>query len=250
MAKSLVNYIHIRMTELKGFASCVLQFLFLLCLFMFFIGCYETEVANIMVKVDSKVDMNKYHTIAVIDFIDKKTKPSETNGKIIARMIRKQLKSNKDFQVLDERNMELDGELHEDDIKDPATLVSISNQLGVDSLIVGEFEFYQRYQSVPYIVERYSTNTGKYTPEARNYVQNVYGLSINARVIDGATGETVFSYAPRAEEKPDYQSSLALPFSDGTSDPANLRAIAMKPVTNLVLSLIPHYEKERRLLVK
>jgi Na+-transporting methylmalonyl-CoA/oxaloacetate decarboxylase gamma subunit len=59
MAKSLVNYIHIRMTELKGFASCVLQFLFLLCLFMFFIGCYETEVANIMVKVDSKVDMNK-----------------------------------------------------------------------------------------------------------------------------------------------------------------------------------------------
>jgi len=223
----------------------------LLLLIVYFTGCYSTQSVNITVKVDSKIDMSKYHTIAVINFLDKKSKPNEEQGKIISRMIRKQLKNSKEFQILDEKNMELDTEIHEDDIKDPETLVSLGNQLGVDALIVGEFEFSQRYQSVPYIVDRYSSSEGKYIPEGNTYVRNMYSFSFHAKLIDGKTGKTIFDYSPRVEEKPDYQSSgLELLFSDGTNDPSYLRAIASKPVANFVLSLTPHYDHERRILIR
>lgn len=217
---------------------------------LIFSGCYATEVIEIKIGVDSKIEMKKYKTIAVMDFIDKKSKTNEINGKIIARMIRKQLKANKDFTILEEKSMEFEGGLNEDDINDPKFLTSISSQLGVDALIIGDFEFYQKYQSVPYIAERYSSTTGKYTPEGRSYIQKVYGFAFRAKVIDGLTGETVFNFTPRAEERPEYRESLSLPFSDGTNDPANLRNMAVKPVNNFVLSLVPHYEKERRSLIK
>ena len=221
-------------------------FLSLIC----FIGCYSTESVNITVRMDSKVDMRKYHSIAILNFFDKKSKPNEDQGKILARMIRKQLKNSKDFQVLDERNMDLDTDIHEDDIKDSSILASICNQLGVDALIVGEFEFSQRYQPVPYIVERYSSQTGKYVPEGRTYVQRTYSFLFHAQVVDGATGETIYDYSPRTEERPDYNSSGLGLLLDKTNDPANLRAIAAKSVTNFVLSLVPHSERERRILVK
>ena len=213
-------------------------------------GCYETQMVKIKVRVDSKVDMSKYQTIAVMDFVDKKIKPNEMNGKIIARLVRKQLKKGKGFQVLEERNMEFGSSISRDDIKDPMIIAFIGRQLDVDALIVGEFEFYQRYQSVPYIAERYSTSTGRYAPEGRSYIQKVYGLSLKAMVVDCKSGETVFTYTPRIEERPEYRNTFSLPFSDGTSDPSNLRSMVAKPVNNFVLSLMPHYEKQRRLIIK
>jgi len=166
-------------------------------------------------------------------------------------MIRKQLKNSKEFQILDEHNMNLDTDIHEDEIIDPVILVSLGSQLGVDALIVGEFEFSQRYQTVPYIVDRYSSSEKKYIPEGRSYIQRMYSFTFHAKVIDSATGETVYEYTPRTDEKPEYRSSgLGLLLSDGSSDPANLRAMAVKPVTNFVISLIPHYEREHRVLVK
>lgn len=233
--------------QIKFFNAINLIFCLLILIFS---GCYATEVVEIKVGVDSKIEMKKYKTIAVMDFIDKKSKSNEINGKIVARMIRKQLKINKGFSVLEEKLMEFEGGINEDEINDPKFLTSISSQLGVDALIVGDFEFYQKYQSVPYIAERYSSTTGKYTPEGRSYVQRVYGFAFRARVIDGATGETVFSFTPRAEERPEYRESGSLTLSDGTNDPANLRNMAVKPINNFVLSLVPHYEKERRTLIK
>ncbi len=215
-----------------------------------FSGCLSSETVEIKVKVDSKIDMTKYKTIAVIDFVDKKTKPDEMNGKIIARMIRQQLNKSKEFQVLEEKNMEFDSPITYEDINDPMVLSTIGRQLDVDAIIIGEFDFYQRYQSVPYITERYSIQTGKYMPEGRSYIRKVYGISLKIKVIDSKTGETIFNYNPRVEEQPEYRSSFALPFTDGTNDPSNFRAIVAKPVTKFVLSLVPHYEKERRYLVK
>ncbi|HGE70006.1 TPA: hypothetical protein ENX78_04165 [Candidatus Poribacteria bacterium] len=217
---------------------------------LLFLGCYSTENVNITVRVDSKVDMRKYRTIAVMDFVDKSSKSANDNGKLIARMIRKQLKKSKDFQILEERNMTIESEVHENELDDLNVLVSLGNQLGVDALIVGSFEAYQRYQSIPYIVDRYSTSTGKYVPEGRTYYQKTYVFSFHAQLIDVADGKIVYEYSPRPEERPEYRSGFGLPFTDGSNDPANVRAMAVRPVTNFVLSLMPHYETERRILVK
>ncbi|MDQ1328847.1 MAG: TolB protein [Candidatus Poribacteria bacterium] len=248
---SKLNIWKLMTTNIKYSTSNIMRIILFLLPIICFTGCYSTESVNIKVKVNPKVDMSKYKAIAVIDFLDKKSKPNVDQGKIISRMIKKQLKKSEEFQILDEKSMELNNDIHEDDIKDPSSLVSLGSQLGVDALIIGEFEFSQRYQSVPYIVDRYSSNERKYVPEGNSYIRNVYSFSFHAKVIDGKTGETIFDYSPRTEEKPDYQSSgLGLLFSDGTNDPASLRAIALKPITNFVLSLTPHYENERRIVIR
>ncbi len=217
---------------------------------LFFFGCYSTENVDITVRVDSKVDMRKYHTIAVMDFVDRNSKSTNDNGKLIARMIRKQLKKSKDFQILEERNMTIESEVNENELDDLNVLISLGNQLGADALIIGSFEAYQRYHSVPYIVDRYSASTGKYVPEGRTYYQKAYVFSFKAKLIDIAEGKVVYEYSPRPEERPEYRSGFGLPFSDSSNEPASIRAMAVRPVTNFVLSLMPHYETERRVLVR
>ena len=225
--------------------SCVFL---LICI----LGCYGTETVKIRVRVDSKVDMKKYSAIAVMDFIDSRKNSPTDQGKTLARMIRKRLRGSKELRVSDERSMYqiLEQEIGKDEIADPNALISICDQLGVDALIVGTFDFYQMNQPMPYIVERYSPQTGKYRPETRTYIQKVYRLSLNAKVVDGTTGETIFDYAPPVEEKPELRSVWGLPFSGEGSDPANVRSVAARPVAAFVLSLIPHYEYERRILVR
>ncbi len=235
------------MLKFKSYAKALI-----LCLptTIFLFGCYSTESVDITVRADSKIDMQKYKTIAVMDFVDRKSKNDGDNGKIISRMIRKQLKKSKEFQVLDERNMTIENVVHEDEIGDVNILASLGNQLGVDALIVGEFDISQRYQSVPYIVDRYSTSTGKYTPEGRTYLQKTYTFSFHARLIDVAKAEVIYDYKPKTEERPEYRSGFGLPFVDNSNDPSNLRTMAVKLVTNFVISLIPHYEIERRVLAR
>jgi|GEM_PF-2312547 len=217
-----------------------------------FLGCYGAEAVKIRVRVDSKVDMKKYSTIAVMDFIDVRDNSPTDQGEILARMIRKRLRSSREFHILDERSMylNLEEEMDKDKIEDPDVLVSICNQLEVDALIVGTFDLYRVSQPVPYIIERYSPRTGKYSPETRTYVQRVYRLSLHAKVVDGTTGETVFDYAPPPEERPEFRSVWGLSFSEGDSDSTSLRSIAARPVATFALSLIPHYEYERRILVR
>jgi hypothetical protein len=237
-------------TFILNFKSYIKVLMFCIPAMIFLFGCYSTENVNITVRADSKIDMRKYKTIAVMDFVDKKSKADGDNGKIISRMIRKQLKKSKDFQVLEERNMTIENVVHEDEIGDINILASLGNQLGVDALIVGEFDISQRYQSVPYIVDRYSTSTGKYTPEGRTYLQKTYTFSFHARLIDVAKAEVIYDYKPKIEERPEYRSGFGLPFTDNSNDPSTVRTMAVKPVANFVISLIPHYEIERRTLVK
>ena len=217
-----------------------------------FLGCYGIEAVKIKVRVDSKVDMKKYSTIAVMDFIDRKDNSPTDQGKILARMIRKQLRNNKELHILDERSMylTLEEEIDKDKIEAPIALISICDQLEVDALIVGTFDFSRVSRPVPYIIERYSPRTGKYRPEARTYIQGVYRLSLHAKVVDGTTGKTVFDYVPPPEEKPEFRSVWGLSLSEGGPDLTNLRSMAARPVTAFVLSLIPHYEYERRILVR
>ena len=65
--------------------SCVLC---LICV----LGCYGNEVVRIRVRMDSKVDVKNYSKIAVMDFIDSRSNSITKQGKILARMIRKQLR--------------------------------------------------------------------------------------------------------------------------------------------------------------
>jgi len=227
----------------------VLRFKILIfCFFLSLSGCYSynTEIVNIKVKVDSKVSMSKYSSLAVIGFSDMKNKHGEEYGKVLSRMIRKQLKESENFKVLDERDTLFGDELGSDD---PETLVDISKQLDVDALIVGKYDFGQRYQAVPYIAERYYP-ASRYRPEGRTYIQKVYYLKFYAKLVDGTTGETIFEFSPPMEERPDYSNSTGLPFLSSSAEPSNLRTIAAKSVKNFVLSLMPHYEKERRILVR
>ena len=121
------------------------------------LGCYGTKTVKIKVELESQVDLGKYKTIAVLDFIDNSGKTAGEQGSILARMIRKQLKKSKQFKIMSEKDMRLtlDMEVDKDDIEDPAVLASICDQLGVDALIVGSFDFYQVNRPVPYIAERY-----------------------------------------------------------------------------------------------
>jgi hypothetical protein len=229
---------------------CILRF-FALC-FICVLGCSGTEVVKVKVRVDSEADMRNYKTIAVMSFINSRDDSTTDQGEILARMIRKQLGGSKEFEVLDEKNvyLRLEEELNKSKIESPDVLVSISDQLGSDALIVGTFDFYQLNQPVPYIVQRYSPSTGRYNPETRTYIQRVNRLLIHAKVVDGKTGETIFDYSPPLEEKPEYGDSWGFPFSSGNSDPEALRNIAARTVKAFVLKLIPHYEYERRIIVK
>jgi hypothetical protein len=183
----------------------------------------------------------------VLDFVNLRG-GNDNHGKLISRMIRKQLKDN--FNVLDERDTLVDTTTIKDIISNTEAVLSIAKQLDVDAIIIGGYEFGERYQAIPYIVDRYSPRTGRLTPEGRTYIQRLYYLKFQAKVIDAKTGEVIFDYSPAIEEKPDYGSSSNLPFSDDLSDASNIRNIAFKPVRNFVMSVTPHYEVERRILVK
>jgi hypothetical protein len=224
---------------------------FALCLICV-LGCSGTEVVKIKVRMDSEADMKNYKTIAVMSFIDSRDDSTTDQGGILARMIRKQLKGSKEFEVLDEKSiyLRLEEELNKSKIESPDVLVAIADQLGADALIVGTFDFYQLNQPVPYIVRRYSPSTGRYNPETRTYIQRVNRLLIRAKVVDGKTGETIFDYSPPPEEKPEYRDSWGLPFSGGSSDPESLRITAARTVKAFALKLIPHYEYERRIIVR
>ena len=216
------------------------------------LGCYGTQTVKIKVPVESKIDMRDYRIIAVMDFIDVRERSSTEEGQILARMIRKQLKKSKDFRVMDERSMNriLEEDIDKSKLEDSEALVSICEQLEVDALIIGMFDLYQLNQPVPYIVERYSPETGRYRPETRTYIQRVHRLLFQAKVVDGRTGDVIFDYAPVAEERPEYRSGWGLPFSTRRSDPANMRSMATRVVSRFVMSLVPHYENERRILVR
>ena len=235
---------HIR--NITRFAFCALLLIYLS-------GCYKAEVIKIKTIVNSKVDMREYKKVAVMDLVDSRENTLTNQGEILARMIRKQLGKSKDFHVLSEKDtyLRLAEKLDKDKISKSDVLVSICNQLGVDALIVGTFNLRQMSHAVPYIVERYSSNTGRYVPETRTYIQGVYRLSFHAKLVDGKTGETVFDYAPPIEERPKLSTTLGLPLpDDGNVDPEILRRIAARPVNNFVLSLVPHYEYEKRILVR
>lgn len=226
-----------------------------LCLLscVYCLSCSGSNVVRIRVGIDSMIDIKKYGSIAVMDFVDSKSNSVTDQGRDLTRMIRKQLANSEGFTVLDERAMylTLDEEMDKDKIDDPAALMSICSQLGVGALIVGAFDFRQISQPVPYIVERYSPSTGKYAPETRTYVRSSYRFSLHAKVVDGKTGETVFDYAPRVEERPEYRGSWGLPLSGETgSGSISLRTIAARPITAFVLNLVPHYEYEPRILAR
>ncbi len=246
----MINDRHVRTRVPLYLLLFILRF-FALCLICL-LGCSGTEVVKVRVRVDSEADMRNYKTIAVMNFIDSRDDSTTDQGGILARMIRKQLKGSKEFEVLDEKSiyLRLEEELNKSKIESPDVLVAISDQLGADALIVGTFDFYQLNQPVPYIVRRYSPGTGRYRPETRTYVQRVNRLLIHAKVVDGKTGETILDYSPPPEEKPEYRDSWGLPFSSGRSDPEALRTTAARTVKAFALKLIPHYEYERRIIVR
>jgi hypothetical protein len=216
------------------------------------LGCFGTETVRVRVRVDSKIDMSKYKVVAVMDLVDVRDNSPTDEGKTLARIIRKQLKKSKGFQILDEKTMylRLEEEIDKSKIEDPDALISICDQLGVDALIVGTFDFYRMNQPVPYIVESYSPRTGSYSPETRTYIQRVSRLSLHAKLVDGATGKTILDYTPPVEERPELRSAWGLNLSGGGSGSASLRSIAARPVADFILSLIPHYEYERRILAR
>jgi len=237
----------------RSYIRNITRFAFYALLLIYLLGCYKAEVIKIKTIVNSKVDMRKYKKVAVIDFVDNGENAPSNQGEILARMIRKQLGKSKDFHVLSEKDtyLRLAGKIDKDKIGESDVLVSICNQLEVDALIVGTFKLRQISQPVPYIVERYSSNTGRYVPETRTYIQGIYRLSFHAKLVDGKTGKTVFDYAPPTEERPKLSTTLGLPLPDsGNVDPEVLRRIAARPVNNFVLSLVPHYEYEKRILVR
>jgi len=244
-----ILYLKFLISKIANQKSKVLCALCLCCI----LGCYGAKAVKIKVAVDSKVDMKKCGTIAVLDFIDSKSNSITADGRTLARMIRKQLRNSKELNILDERSMylTLNTEIDKDKIEDPKTLALICDQMGVGAVIVGTFDFRQVNQPMPYIVERYSPTTGKYSPETRTYVRRSYRLLFHAKVVDGATGATVFDYAPRIEDRPEFRRAWGLPFSGrARTEPTSLRGMAARPVTTFVLNLVPHYEYERRMLAR
>lgn len=232
-------------------SKILFAFLALLCL-LCLPSCfrYNTESVSINVRMNSKVHIENYRSIAVIDFFDMKGKLGKEYGELLARMVRKQLKENKDLKVLEKKDIEMNEEIDQSIIDDKESLINLCNSIGADAIIIGKYEFGQRFYAAPYIVERYSPRTNRYTPEGRTYIQKVFYLKFHAMVIDGKNGEVIFDYAPPVEERTDYTGSSGLPFSSGSDDPSNLRVIANKPIRNFVLSLIPHQRTETRMLVK
>lgn len=218
--------------------------LYLLCL----IGCaqYETEIVNIKVKVDAKIDMKRYNSLSVLDFVNLKGDNDE-HGKLISRIVRRQLKEN--FKVIDEGDISIESSIIRSAMKNPEVLMSIMKSFDADAIIIGGYEFGERYHAVPYILERYSPRMGRIIPEGRTYLQRSYYLKLQIKVIDTKTGEVIFDYSPPIEERVDYNRSSGLSF-DGVDNSSYLRSIINRPVREFVKNLIPHYESERRILVK
>ena len=219
---------------------------------MTIIGCYGTQTVKIRTLVDSKVNIKEHQKIAVMDFVDVRKNAATDQGKILSRMIRKKLRKNKEFSVLQEKDMNnaLEREIDRDKVESPDFLIAVSQKLGVDSLIVGTYNFYRINQVVPYVVERYYPRIGGYRPRTGTYLQRVNRLELHARLVDGRTGKTIYDFNPPPEEKPELKSGFGLPFADTSPDPEVLRMIAARLISDFVLSLVPHYEYEKRILVE
>jgi hypothetical protein len=239
---------------LKYLLSNVPGFFIYLFITLSLVGCYATEAVKIKVRVDSKVDMSDYNTIAVMDFVNMRSGVITDDGEILARMVRKNLNKSKEFEVLDEKNiyLRLDDEIDKSKIEDPEALISISDQLAVDALIVGTYDFYQRNQPVPYYAERYSPNTGRYryNPETRTYMRRVNHLLLHLKLVDGDTGETVFDYKPPTNERPVYRSTWGLPMDRNMPNQSSLKTLGTKLMKDFIINLVPHYEYEQRKLVR
>lgn len=217
------------------------------------IGCYGAQTVKIKVGINSKVDMEGYDSIAVIGFIDSKKNAFTNEGRTLARMIRKQLRNSKEFSVLDEGStyLVLNEEVDVKELEKPENIISICKHLGVDALVIGAFDFRQISRPVPYIVESYSSQTGRYTPETRTYIQNSYHLTFRAKLVDGETAKTIFDFSPRTEIKPQYRRQWDNSIAGAIKgDSPSLRSMAVRPVTAFAMSLVPHYEYERRILAQ
>lgn len=215
---------------------------------LWLVGCaqYNAEVVNIEVKVDAKVDMNKYSTISVLDFVNLRGDNHE-HGKLISRVVRRQLREN--FKVVDEGDLSVDPSSIRSAMKEPELLAPIMKSFDVDAIIIGGYEFGERYHAIPYILERYSPRTGRIIPEGRTYLQRSYYLRLQIKIIDTKTGEVIFDYSSPLEERVDYNRSAGLSF-EGTGMSSFLRSMINRPVRDFVMNLTPHYETERRILVK
>jgi len=223
------------------------------------INCSNIIEVDIKVKTHSDIDINKYKKIAVLPFVSEensvnkeKSDSEDDKGEKIAFFLRRAFFKNKDITVRDtvKTNSIIDGELIDKSLlQDSKKLANIGGELDVNAVITGRYRFYNISEPRRMPVERYSTELHRYITDTITYFHKTYTLSLNIILVDTDTGEIVLdkNYKQSASESHNFGT---LVINEAFQDDRIFENLAQKAVLEFAKRIAPHYELEKRLLVK
>lgn len=244
------------MSKLKIFAMSIMA--------AAFISCGNVTEVQIKVKTGSDIDVSKYQKIAVLPFVidDEQIKNGKKNlsedehddekSEKISFFLRRILFKSKKIDVMDtvKTNLIIAGESIDSSLlQDEERLTDIGGELGVDAFITGKYKFYGISEPRSMPVQRYSLQLQHYVTETITYFHKIHILSVQVFVIDARTGKTVLdkSYNPSTSEA---HSLGTLIINEAFQGDRVFDKLVNMVVVDFAKLIAPHYELEKRLLVK
>lgn len=221
-----------------------------------FSGCTTTKV-SIRVKVPSEIDVDKYNRLAVIPFIEIRSKDKRADdgvewGQDLATVFRRSLNRPHKFEILSAKDTDA---LLKDDLLDPSQLedatllATLGAEMEVDALIIGTYRFSSVSEPRRAYYDRYSSTLQRYVTDSVIYYQKSYRLAVELLVVDAGTGEIVWRhpYESKAWERHNVASFL---ISEAVQSDSIFRNLATQVAASFTRNIAPHYEKSERLLVR
>jgi len=229
-----------------------------------FVNCSNVTEVKIKVKTGSDIDVNKYKEIAVLPFVAdnklikegkkdfSKNESNEDKGEKISFFMRRALSKNKEIDVMDtvKTNSIIAGEsIDKSLLEDENRLADIGGELGVNAIIIGRYRFYSISEPRTIPVSVYSQRLHRYITETVTYFHKTYILSLHVIVVDAHTGKPVLKklIEPPPASEPHSLGTLII---EAFQDDRIFEKLVNKAVSDFAKRITPHYELEKRMLVK
>jgi len=213
-------------------------------------GCGGAEKVWVRVSVPSEVDITRYR-LAVLPLLPLRDEDDGEAGESIAYFLQRELRKVKGIDLLSPAEVKrtLEGErLTKEMLESPSEMIDICGELGVDAVVTGTYRLYHVAEPRRYYVDRYSPILRRYVTEAVTYYVKTYYLKLHLMVIEGEKGEPVI--------EGDFESSYSEPHNLGTlvlsevADKPPLQKLALGAISQFMMRIAPHYEREERFLLR
>ncbi|HEX28569.1 TPA: hypothetical protein ENG04_00625 [Candidatus Poribacteria bacterium] len=217
------------------------------------LGCGGPEKIWIKVNTPSKIDISRYHSIAVLPLLPlKRDDRNGDQGESISYFIRREIAKVKGINLIDAQTTRriLEGEkISIQTLESPEQMVDICGELGVDAVIAGTYKLYHVSEPRRYYVERYSPQLRQYVTQAVTYYEKTYYLKLHLMLIDSKTGKPILDeeYEPSYSEAHNIGSLIV---SEVAQDNPALERLTLDAISQFLKKIAPHYEREERYLLR